>query len=724
MRQVIRRGLKEMIVDQVPDPEVPSHHVLVRPVCSLISSGTETASIHTGSLVRELADNPSQVRKILDVMKQQGPIPTLREVGAKFGEYAVLGYSGAGIVAMVHPTVRDLPLGTRVAYGGEGTGHGECVVTGRNLVVTVPDSVSLEAASFATLGSIALNAVRIASLSLGESVAVIGLGLVGQLVAQVARRQGARVVAIDLLPERVQLARQLGAEVGLVGGDPVAEQVRAATGGRGVDAAIVAAAAKSPRPCQDALALTRDRGRIVVVGAVEMNFPWLEMYLKEIQLYMARAYGPGSYDPVYERQGIDYPIGYVRWTENRNMEEFLRLVAERQVDVGPLVTHRFPLERAPDGYQTIMTQPAETLAVVLNYPSTEAELKAAPYRPTTKVEINPTPPGTDLAVALIGGSNISRWAHIPALRAASGATLRAVCSSSGARAKSYGKRFGVAYCTSAYEDVLADPAIQAVLISTRNQHHARQTVAALQAGKHVFVEKPMALTDQECAAVREAQRGSGRVVAVGFNRRFAPYYRAVKQRLARRTGPAVLSCRVNSPGISGGFWMADPTIGGAILGEACHFLDLFYWMLESEPLAVTAFSLPSRSGEPIGTNNLVASFQFADGSIANLTYCTIGHPKGGGERLEVFATGITAQTEDFKRLRQVGRVRSESRAFFADKGYREQMAAFVAAAAGKPSPIATAIDGARATIGCLRMLESAADRGAPKAIDLSPTDGP
>jgi predicted dehydrogenase/threonine dehydrogenase-like Zn-dependent dehydrogenase len=718
MRQVIRRGLKEMIVDEVPDPEIPSHHVLIRPVCSLISSGTETASIHT-SVVREVVDNPSQVRKVLDVMKQQGPIRTLREVRAKFSEYAVLGYSGAGVVAQVHPSIRDLPLGTRVAYGGEGTGHGECVVTGRNLVAVVPDALGMDAASFATLGSIALNAVRIASLSLGESAAVIGLGLVGQLVAQLARRQGARVVAIDLLPERVQLARRLGAEHGLVGGEGVAEQVRAATGGQGVDVAIVAAAAKSPRPCQDALALIRDRGRIVVLGEVEMSFPRLEMYLKEVQLNMARAYGPGSYDPVYERQGVDYPIGYVRWTENRNMEEFLRLVAERQVDVQPLITHRFPLERAPEGYETIMTRPAETLAVVLDYPRTDAQLRVEPYRPTTRVEVNPAPAGTDLAIALIGASNIARWEHAPAIRATAGATLRAVYSGNGARAKSCANRFGAAYCTSLYEDILADRSTHAVLISSRNPHHARQTIAALEAGKHVFVEKPMALTDEECIAIRAAERASTRVVAVGFNRRFAPYYRAVKERLARRSGPAVLSCRMNSPGMSGSFWAADPANGGAILGEACHFVDLFYWLLESEPLTVAAFSLPARTAEPIGANNLAVSFQFADGSIANLTYCTVGHRKGGGERLEVFAPGITVATEDFKRLRQVGALPPEARKFFADKGYREQMAGFVRAMRGQPSEVATAIDGARATIGCLRMLESAADGGTPKAIDLS-----
>jgi len=718
MRQVIRKGLKEMRVEEVPDPALPSHHVLVRPICSLISSGTETASIHTGSLISEVAENPSHIAKVLRVMKQQGPLSTIREVRAKFSEFAVLGYSGAGVVVRAHPTVLDLVVGARVAYGGEGTGHGEVIVTGRNLVARIPDQVGMDAASFVTLGSIAMNAVRIARISLGESVAVIGLGLVGQLIAQLARLQGGRVIAIDLLPGRTELAVSLGAEHGLLGGEGLADRIRAATGGRGVDVAIVAAAAKSPRPSQDALSITRDRGRLVVVGAVELSFPWLEMYLKEIQLYMARAYGPGSYDPEYEQRGSDYPIGYVRWTENRNMEAFLELLASEQVRVGPLITHRFALEAAPEGYDAIMSHPAETLAVILDYPMTEQECLTVPYVPTTRVDLEPTRKGTAISIALIGASNIARWEHVPAIRATAGASLAAVCSSSGARAKSLGKRFGAAYCTSSYDDILKDPSIDAVLIATRNQHHGGQALAALAAGKHAFVEKPVALTEEHCIAICRAAQEAGKVLAVGFNRRFAPDYVAIKRALRDRVGPVVLSCRVNSPGITGSFWMADPAIGGALLGEACHFVDLFAWLLDAEPIRVSAYSLPLQTVEPVGMNNLTASLQFADGSIASLTYCTIGHSGGGGERLEVFASGKTMETSDFRFQRTSGLISRKRARFFANKGYREQMAAFAAAIRGESSGIATALDGARATIACLRMLDSAAAGGAPQVITL------
>src|SRR5262245_20463059 len=371
MKQVIRKGLKDIIVDEVPDPVLLPHHVLVRPLYSLISSGTETASIHRDSLIKEVGENPSHLRKVWDTAMKTNPVATYHQVRAKFSEYAVLGYSGAGVVAARHATVTDLEIGGRVAYGGEGTGHGETILVGRNLAARMPEGLGCEHACFATLGAIAMNAVRTARIELGDVVAVIGLGLVGQLVAQLVRLQGGVVVGIDLNPQRVDLARALGADRGIAGVSAV-EGVRALTDGRGVDCAIVAAASKSAAPAQHALNLCRDRGRICVVGAVGMDFPWNDMYLKEIQLYMSRAYGPGSYDASYEKQAVDYPLPYVRWTENRNMEEFLRLIAAGRINVGPLITHEFPLDEAPKGYATIMDPASGSLAVLLKYPAASA----------------------------------------------------------------------------------------------------------------------------------------------------------------------------------------------------------------------------------------------------------------------------------------------------------------------------------------------------------------
>ncbi len=717
MKQVIRRGLKEIIVDEVPDPALSSHHVLVRPRYSLISAGTETASIHQEGVLKELADNPSHLQKIWLASQTMGPLRTLTEVRAKFSEYAVLGYSGAGVVAAKHETVLDLELGARVAYGGEGTGHGESIVTGRNLVVPVPDNIGFEHACFATLGSIAMNAARISGAGLGDVVAVIGLGLVGQLVAQLVKLQGGVLAAIDLKPERTELAQKLGANYGFAGGS-IRDQIQAVTGGRGADCVIVAAAAKSAAPARLALEICRDRGRIVVVGAVGLEFPWSEMYLKEIQLFMARAYGPGSYDPAYEKQGRDYPVAYVRWTENRNMGEFLRLVSAGAVQLQPLITHRFPLEEAARAYQTILEPASRSLAVLLRYPAAE-EGDAAAFAPKRKVDI--TAPvradGAHLQAALVGAGNIAKWHHLPNLKKMAGVRLRAVHSLSGARGKSYGLRFGAQYCTSDYAELLRDPEIDFVVIASRNQHHAAQALDALRAGKHVFVEKPMALTAPECRELCAAEAETGRCFTVGFNRRFAPFYAGAKKQLTRRAGPAVINCVVNSPGISGAYWMADPAIGGAILGEACHFVDLMYWLLDSEPICVAAWSLPAGQQDPAGENNLAASFHFADGSIGNLTYCTVGSRTSGGERVDIFAPGLGVTTENFKRLSIRAGTRRSRSAIWPEKGYAAQMQDFVEAIRRGRPPAVTARDGARATIGCLAMLESAR-RQAPVEIAL------
>jgi predicted dehydrogenase/threonine dehydrogenase-like Zn-dependent dehydrogenase len=718
MKQIFRRGLKDIIVDEVPDPIASPHHVLVRPLYSLISSGTETASIHQEGVLKAVADNPSQLTKIWNALKTQGPLKTLAEVKAKFSEYAVLGYSGAGLVVEKHATVTDLDLGDRVAYGGEGTGHGEVIPVGRNLVARIPDNVPFEHACFTTLGSIALNAVRIAKISLGERVAVIGLGLVGQLITQLARLQGGFIIATDLRSDRVQLARQLGADVTLVGSSELSGQIQSVTNGLGVDCVIIAAAAKSDAPCRVAVDICRDRGRIVDVGAVELSFPWYETYLKEIQVLMARAYGPGSYDPAYELQGQDYPLPYVRWTENRNMEEFLRLASHGRVQIDPLITHRFPLEDAPKAYETIMDPSIGSLAVLVKYPAADTAEPLAQVRFIRRVEVDSRAPASSaMGVALVGAGNLARWAHLPNLKKTPGVHLRAIHSTSGSRGKSYALRFGAAYCATDYSEILKDSEIQAVVIVSRNQHHAPQALAALRAGKHVFVEKPMALTEEECRELYRAVEDTGKQLTVGFNRRYAPSYVVLKKHLSKRTGPAVLNCRVNSPGISGSYWMADPAIGGAVLGEACHFVDLMYWLLDFEPVEVSAYSLPTGRKDPIGENNLVATFRFADGSIANLTYCTVGSRTSSGERVEVFATGLGASSEDFKQsVVRTGVVRKRS-SWFAEKGYEAQMRAFFAALKnGRPAEI-TVRDGVRSTLGCLRMLQSARENR-PCAIDL------
>ena len=400
------------------------------------------------------------------------------------------------------------------------------------------------------------------------------------------------------------------------------------------------------------------------------------------------------------------------------MEEFLRLVSAGRVQIKPLITHEFPLDDAPKAYETIIDPASNSLAVLLRYPRAESLQPVLDFHPKRRIEVEPGPAASSgMGVALVGAGNLTRWVHLPNLKQIPGVRLRAVCSASGARGKSYAKRFVAEYCASDYEEILKDPEVQAVVIVSRNSLHAPQALAALRSGKHVFLEKPMALTEEECRELWTAVEESGKHLAVGFNRRFAPSYVALKKQLAGRAGPAVLNCRVNSPGISGGYWMADPATGGAILGEACHFVDLMYWLLESEPVAVSAFSLPTGKKDPIGENNLVAAFRFADGSVGNLTYCTVGSRTSGGERVEAFAPGLGASAEDFRRTKILTSIGHKTSSWFAEKGYAEQMKSFFFALRESRPPVVTVRDGARATIGCLRMLESARDL-TPCAIDL------
>ena len=698
MKQVIRRGLKEIIVDEVADPVVTRNSVLVRPFYSLISTGTETADIHTDSIVKEVADNPSHLQTVWNVMKKTDPVSTFNEVRAKFKDYAVLGYSGAGIIIEKDAQVTDLQIGQRVAYGGEGTGHGETINVGRNLIARVPDAVSFQEACFTTLGAIAMNAVRLAEINIGERVAVIGLGIVGQLVAQLVRCQGGVVIAIDLDKRRVDLAQETGADFGITAGDTTVKEVMAATEGRGADCIIVAAASSSAKPLQDGVSMCADRGRVIMVGACPIEIPRAEMYVKELKFMVSRAYGPGSYDPSYEKQGIDYPIAYVRWTENRNMEECLRLMSVGKVNVKPLISHEYNLEDAPKAYDTIMNNGGSSLAVVLKYPINDQTNALEAFHPMRKIVLSSERVKKDeINFALVGAGNLAKWAHLPALQKIAGAKLHAVHSGSGARGKSYAMRFNANYTTSDYEQILNDKDIDAVIIATRHNQHAQQAIDALNAGKHVFIEKPMAITIEECQAIYKAVKTSGKRLMVGFNRRFAPYYTEMKSHLKNRTSPMVVSTRMNSPGIENG-WAAEKSQGGVVLGEGCHFIDLMFWLTESEPISVSAYGF--------NEHNVAASFKFADGSIGNFIYTVVGSEASAGESVEVFAPGVSVLSEDFKRIVVKKQKRDGRSKFFAAKGYTEQLSSFVRSLKNGTETAITAIDGTRATLGCLLMLES------------------
>jgi predicted dehydrogenase/threonine dehydrogenase-like Zn-dependent dehydrogenase len=720
MKQVLRKGFSEVVVEDIPAPILRKGSVLVAPLYSLISSGTESADLHTEGIVHEILERPSQLRALTDVAAAYGVVPTIREALGKFQDRVVIGYSGAGAIIEKDPAIMDLERGDMVAYGGQGSGHGEILCIPRNLAVRLPQGQSCREGAFATLGAIAMNGTRAAEIQIGDSVAVIGLGLVGQLVAQLVRVGGGRAIGIDLLTGRVELARRLYLDSGIVaGGGSEVESVKSLTGGVGVDCAIVCAKSKSAAPVEQAVQMLRDRGRLVIVGAVPLNFPWGPMYAKEIRVTMARAYGPGSYDPIYEIQGVDYPIAYVRWTENRNMDEFLKLVAEGRIAVAPLVTHEFPLDQAPDAYRQVVSVPNDTLAVLLRYEQVSMQSRFNPESQTVLLPQPKSKPGVGFGVALVGASNIARWAHIPSIRSNPATYIRSVCAARGAAAKAFAARFNAAVATTDLEQVLVDPEVKLVVVTTRHSEHVSAVTRALCAGKHVFVEKPMAATLEGCRQILEAEHKSNGLLCVGFNRRYAPVYRQTKKLLKARPGPVLLQMTMNAPWVVNNTWIhALEEGGGVLVGEGVHFFDLFCWLTDEEPVEISAVGLGGQAPEILARNNVVVTVKLSRGSVGCLTYSTQGHASGAQERLEIRAGGRTIIAEDMKRLTVQGKLFGGVRRLTPDRGYGELYDDFVKAImTGSPSPVPAA-DGARATVLALKALDSLrTGHGVPVSCD-------
>ncbi|MBI4492676.1 MAG: bi-domain-containing oxidoreductase [Chloroflexi bacterium] len=664
----------------VPPPVARAEGMLVRNAYSLISAGTERTSreLARKSLVGKALARPDQVRRVLEVAQREGIAAARERVAARLDVSRPLGYSSAGIVMEVGvEAAGQFAPGQRVACAGAGyANHAELVYVPQQLCVPVPEGVSLEAAAFTTVGAIALQGVRQADVQLGERVAVIGLGLVGQLAAQLLRAAGCGVVGIDLSPQRCRLAEELGVDCAIVRGADVERQVHVFAP-RGVDAVLITAATSSNDPIELAAALCRDRGRVVVVGAVGMHIPREPFYQKELDLRLSRSYGPGRYDPSYEEHGVDYPIGYVRWTEGRNMEAFLELLARGSVNVAPLITHRFPLERAEEAYALVEGRTGEpSLGVLFTYPE-------QPAPATRRVALQPagsTAPAVDTpGISVIGVGNFATGVLLPALQAAGGKQVRwrGVASASGISARTVGRRLGFAFCASEAGELLADPETDAVVIATRHDQHAPLTVRALEAGKTVFVEKPLALSLDELERVVAAQARAQRPLLVGFNRRFSSLTQAVRAHFGGRREPLVLLARVNAGFLPRDHWTQDPVEGGGrILGEACHFVDLLHSLVGSPPVEVDAHLLPE-SGRYSG-DNVCATIRFADGSLGTVLYLANADSALPKERIEVTGDGRAATIDDFHEalLYRGGRVR-RIRVAGQDKGHRAEMAALV-----------------------------------------------
>lgn len=708
MKQVIQNFRSGVLkVDEVPETICRSGGVLVRNVASLISAGTEKMAIDFAqkSLVGKAQERPDLVRQVIGKLRRDGVMNTVRTVKARLEAPLALGYSCAGVVREVGRGATEFRTGDRVACAGMNyASHAETVFVPKNLAVKIPDEVSFDEAAFVTLGAIALQGVRTAEVRLGEAVAVIGLGLLGQLTVQMLKAAGCRVIGIDLDPSKVALARTHGAESAVRRGDDVEAAVAQFTDRHGVDAVIVTAAADTNDPIELAGVIARDRAIVSMVGAVRMEVPRKVYYEKELQLRLSRSYGPGRYDAQYEEQGVDYPIGYVRWTETRNMGEFLRLVATRAVRLEHLITHRFPIAQAERAYDIISGKTrADFLGVLLTYDETQ---------PRTNVVALPAKRGAgEIKLGVIGAGNFARSVLLPRLAKLAQVNLVGIATATGRNAKAIGEQYGFAFCTTDYHELLQRDEINTVLIATRHDAHARMTTQAVRAGKTVYVEKPLAITAEDLREVNEAvQQNDGRVL-VGFNRRFSALSTELKSFCAEAE-PLAINYRVNAGALPADSWIQQAEGGGRVLGEVCHFVDYLQFLTDAEPVEVFAY----RSAA--GADTLSIIVKLSDGSIGNINYLANGDRAFPKERIEVYGGGRVAVLDDFRALElwRDGK-RKTTKRLAQDKGFDQELTAFINAARnGGAMPISWR-SLVLTTLACLR-IEDALASGAPQPVDL------
>jgi len=589
VKQVVQNySSGELRLEDVPAPVCKSGGLVVRAAFSLVSTGTERMKVSQArmNLVQMAKSRPDKVKQVVQSVKQVGLLETYHKVRERLDALTPLGYSLAGVVVEVGAGIDEFAIGDRVACAGEGLAcHAEFVSVPKNLCVHVPDHVELRDAAFATVGAIAMNGVRQAGVTVGDSVLVIGLGLVGLLGVQILKASGCQVIGVDLDPAKVELAKRCGADLAMTRDHAgLHDAIRRATDGLGADVAYIAASAHSTDPMTLAGDVLRDRGTVVIVGQVPVEADWRIYYQKELSVVMSRSYGPGRYDRNYEDRGIDYPVGYVRWTERRNLREFLRLIDVGKIDTSRLLPRIAKFEDAPQVYQELYDSPAgQAPAILFEYGVDSTPLRRVPLEEGTKARRHEGTKGRDasgrVGVGMIGAGNFATATLVPALKNHPNVDLRAVCSARGLSAKSAARRHAFAYCTSDYQELLKDQEIQAVVIATRHDTHARFAAECARAGKHVFVEKPLALNEEQLQEVIAARNESGRLIMPGYNRRFSPLSIAVRDAFAQRSGPIEVVCRVNAGAIAADSWYQDPEEGGwRIISEGCHFVDLIQFI--------------------------------------------------------------------------------------------------------------------------------------------------
>jgi predicted dehydrogenase/threonine dehydrogenase-like Zn-dependent dehydrogenase len=678
--QNMRNG--ESSVVELPIPTPQSGEVLVQTAVSLVSAGTERnlVSFAEKSLVGKARSRPDLVRQLVDKARREGLLTTLDAAFNKLDQPLALGYSSAGTIVALGPDVQAFRVGQRVACAGGGYAvHAEFACVPVNLLAALPDTVDFESAAFTTLGAIALHGFRLAQVQIGSRVAVIGLGLLGLLAVSIARAAGCAVLGVDLNPERVKLAITLGAEAVLR--EQAVPASQAFGRGRGCDAVLICADTRSDDTVELAGEIARDRARVVAIGVVGQGLPRKVYFEKELTFLNSRSYGPGRYDPLYEEAGQDYPVGYVRWTEGRNLEAFVDLLASEQVNLHPLITHRFPIEQAPQAYDLITGKVIQTfLGVLLTYSSEPVNVGAL-----ERVNVNTFTHSQvhTLNLGILGAGNFANAVLLPAIKRVEGIELVGIASASGVSAQHAAKRFGIHYAVSDETHILSDAQVNTVAILTRHHLHARQVVAALSAGKHVFCEKPLAINEQELTQVqnilmKKPQPDQAKpLLMVGFNRRFAPLAQQLKAFLDDRKEPLLAHYRVNAGYLPLTHWLHDPAQGGGrIIGEGCHFIDFLTFLVGEPPLTVRATGLPD--GGRYREDNVTLTFTFADGSLGMVTYLANGDKSFAKERIELFCAGKVAVLDDYRSLETIvdGRRKQLRSRLRQDKGHQHEWEVF------------------------------------------------
>jgi predicted dehydrogenase/threonine dehydrogenase-like Zn-dependent dehydrogenase len=700
MKQVLQHARTgEITVEEVPAPQLLPGCVLVRVAASVVSAGTERASAEFArkSLLQKAQSRPDLVREVISKVQRDGIFSAIQSVRSRLDQPQSPGYSSAGTVIAVGDGVTDLHPGDRVACAGAGFAvHAEIACVPRLLVARIPgrtvsgSEVPFDEASFATLGAIALHGIRNAEAKLGDLVAVIGLGLLGQLTVQLLKAAGCRVLGMDLDAARAELAQRMGAD-GAATSPPAFREICIETSrGAGVDSVLITAETPSSDPVNLAGTIARDRAIVVAVGTVGMDIERKAYYEKELDFRVSRSYGPGRYDAAYEQKGRDYPVGYVRWSETRNMEAFVQFLAEKKIDIGALITHRFSIGRAQSAYDLITGKSRDAfLGVVIQYAESGDLARTLAVVSQRKADL-PRPPRPQeasahgISVGLLGAGVFAASTLVPAIKASTDTALIAVCAATGSHSQHVERKFGFRYGTTDESQVIHDPAVNAVVIATRHHLHAKQVLAALEAGKHVFCEKPLCLSEEELRSIADAyfgiQSAERLALMVGFNRRFAPMTARMKSFLAPISEPLALHYRINAGHLPPDHWVNDREQGGGrILGEVCHFADLLMFLAASPIVEVDARAVGNSSR--YSGDNVLVSLHFANGSEGSISYLANGDRAFSKERIEVFGGGSAAVLEDFRRLELVrdGRKEIIHSRWRQDKGHRGEWAAFAQA---------------------------------------------